>query len=425
MSTLPGLSSTHAADIAVVEAQSLAPDHAPLCFVIDAEPSIRHFLSLVLHGSGADTVEFANGVNMRKALQERVPDLVFLDVGNDTSDAIDSLTALAKRGFRGRVQLMSARGSSVTEHVKTVGLDNGLMMLAALKKPFETGDVIKVTKALQLGYLPSGTARIDLDEALSRQWIDLWLQPKIHLRKKQLVGVEGFARARHPHYGVLLPTTFLQNAPSGSLVKLAEHTLTAALKASLKFSELGISLRLAVNMPAHVLVKAPVEDIVRAYRPDPENWSGLIIDVPEAEIINDLPLANALAKRLERYNVRLALDDFGRGCSALAKLKELPFTELKLDRSLVAGCGNDKVNAPICKAAVAVAHHFERVAVGVGVEKAADAFALVSMGCDYGQGYLLGQPMPQERFLSLLRQRKSAQASSPTRPLEPSEAVAS
>jgi EAL domain-containing protein (putative c-di-GMP-specific phosphodiesterase class I) len=68
-----------------------------------------------------------------------------------------------------------------------------------------------------------------------------------------------------------------------------------------------------------------------------------------------------------------------------------------------------------------LAHNFGSIAVAIGIEKAADALALVSMGCDYGQGFLLGQPMPEERFLSLLRQRagsqKSAAPAAPARPL--------
>jgi EAL domain-containing protein (putative c-di-GMP-specific phosphodiesterase class I) len=87
----------------------------------------------------------------------------------------------------------------------------------------------------------------------------------------------------------------------------------------------------------------------------------------------------------------------------------LPFAELKLDKSFVADCGTDKVNAPLCKTVIDLAHNFGRHVVAVGIEKAADALALVSMGCDYGQGFLLGQPMPEERFTSLLRQRAATQ----------------
>ena len=89
-------------------------------------------------------------------------------------------------------------------------------------------------------------------------------------------------------------------------------------------------------------------------------------------------------------------------------MKTLPFAELKLDRSFVADCGTDKVNAPLCKTVIDLAHSFGSFAVAIGIEKASDALALVSMGCDYGQGFLLGQPMPEERFISLLRQRTTA-----------------
>ena len=78
---------------------------------------------------------------------------------------------------------------------------------------------------------------------------------------------------------------------------------------------------------------------------------------------------------------------------------------MKLARSFVTDCGTDKVNAPVCKTVIGLAHSFGALAVGIGIEKASELTALVSMGCDLGQGFLLGQPMPMERFISLMRQR--------------------
>jgi len=120
-----------------------------------------------------------------------------------------------------------------------------------------------------------------------------------------------------------------------------------------------------------------------------------------------------VAKRLEAVNVRLAVDGFGRAQAAFAKLDNQPFAEFKLARAIVGDCGTDKVNAPLCKAAIDFAHNAKKVAVAMGIEKAADAVALVSMGCDFGQGFLLGQPMPEERFISLLRQRTTAPSKVP------------
>src|SRR6185437_6283755 len=177
----------------------------------------------------------------------------------------------------------------------------------------------------------------------------------------------------------------------------------------LSFAKLGLTLRMAVNVPVNALVKIPVADIVEQYRSQYKKWPGLIIDVTEEQIISNLKLAHEINTQLSPLNVKLAIDNFGRGYSSLARQRELPFAELKLDRSFVADCGTDKVNAPLCKTVIDLAHNFGSIAVAIGIEKASDAMALVSMGCDYGQGFLLGQPMPEDRFISLLRQRAGSQ----------------
>jgi len=395
--------------VAAVESPPLSPGGAPLCYVVDEEPSIRHFLSLVLHGSGVDTVEFADGASMRKAVETQPPALIFHNISLESTDAIESVIALARLKYRGSVQLMSARGAAVLEHVKSIGSQHKLNMLPVLKKPFETDAIIKIIQELKLGMPPAVAARLELDDAIKNNWLEFWYQPKIALRKKQLAGAEAYARVRHPQHGMVLAGAFAANAPESATLKLAELALQSGLKTSTQFSKLGVNLRVSVNIPVSALVKMSVEDIVKTHHADGEKWPGLIIDVPEDQIIGDLALATELTKKLEPHNIRIAIDNFGRAYSSLAKVEELPFEELKLDRSFVADCGTDKVNAPLCKTVIDLAHSFGRSAVAVGIEKAADALALVSMGCDYGQGFLLGQPMPEERFISLLRQRAATQ----------------
>jgi EAL domain-containing protein (putative c-di-GMP-specific phosphodiesterase class I) len=380
----------------------------PLCFVVDAEASVRSFLSLILHGTGIDTEEFADGAAMRAALAHRSPNLIFLNVPLESADAIECVAGLG-RSFTGYVQLMSNRGSAVLAHVNSIGEQHRLQMRPPLKKPFETNAVLKILQDLKLGEPPAMAGRIDLEQVLRNGWMEFWYQPKIDLRKKQLVGAEALARARHPINGVLMPSAFLPGATEANLIALSELALTQALRASVSFARLGVSLRLAVNIPVGVLPKLPVAEIVDGYRAQFDKWPGLIIDVSEEQIVKELPLAIEMAKKLDPLGIKLAVDDFGRGFSALARLKELPFAELKLDRNFVTDCGSDKINAPLCKTVIDLAHNFGSMAVAIGIEKASDALALVSMGCDYGQGFLLGQPMTEERFISLLRQRAGAQ----------------
>jgi EAL domain-containing protein (putative c-di-GMP-specific phosphodiesterase class I) len=103
--------------------------------------------------------------------------------------------------------------------------------------------------------------------------------------------------------------------------------------------------------------------------------------------------------------VALAIDDFGRGYSSLARLRELPFAELKLDASFVKDCAQDAKNAAICQAVIELAHSFGALAVAEGLETAADVQAVQRMGCDIGQGYVFARPMPNDLFTAVLRQR--------------------
>jgi EAL domain-containing protein (putative c-di-GMP-specific phosphodiesterase class I) len=395
-----------------IEAPPLAPSGAPLCYVVDEEASIRHFLSLVLHGVGIDTLEFPDGKALREAIGQRTPNLIFHNISLDAADAIETMIALGKSGFRGSVQLMSSRGAAVLEHVKGIGTQHKLTMLPVLKKPFETEVIVKVVRDLNLGEPPAIATQIGLQEALASNWIEFWYQPKIDVRRKQLAGAEAYARARHPEHGIVLPSAFMPNASKANLLTLAERAVASALSAGQNFGKLGINLRLTVNIDLQSLLELPIEDIIKSVHPNPQKWPGLIVDVPEEQIVADLAVATELTQRLDNYNVSLAIDDFGRGHSSFARLSELPFAELKLDRAFVTDCGTDKVNAPICKTVIDLAHNFGRAAVAMGIEKASDALALVSMGCDYGQGFLLGQPMPEERFVSLLRQRAATQGRS-------------
>jgi EAL domain-containing protein (putative c-di-GMP-specific phosphodiesterase class I) len=247
--------------------------------------------------------------------------------------------------------------------------------------------------------------RIDVDEALRNGWFEMWYQPKIDLKRKCLAGAEALARVRHPSYGVLLPGTFLPGVAEGSIARLTEHALIAALSNWTKFEEAGFNLHLAINVPVSVLLKLPIPALVDRHRPKSERWPGIILEVTEDQIVRDMKLAQEIANQLRVSGIKIAIDDFGAGYSSFSSLRELPFVELKLDSSFVRNCATDATNAAICQTAVDLAHRFGSAAVAEGIENAADLQALMVMGCDFGQGVLIAPPMPQERFLELLRQR--------------------
>src|SRR3974390_1205339 len=117
-------------------------------------------------------------------------------------------------------------------------------------------------------------------------------------------------------------------------------------------------MKTAVNVPMSAFVKLPIPQMLREARPRAENWPGMVLEVTEDQIIHDLNLANDVAAALRALNCTLALDDFGAGYSSLARLKQLPFSELKIDRSYVTNCHTDRVNAGLCETISELAHRF-------------------------------------------------------------------
>jgi len=247
--------------------------------------------------------------------------------------------------------------------------------------------------------------RIAITDALRNNWFEIWYQPKIDLKRKCLAGAEALARIHHPQLGVLLPGSFLPDVDEDSIADLAQHALLATLCDWTMFDEAGFNLHLAINVPVGVLVRMPLAALVDEYRPKSEQWPGLILEVTEDQIVRDIALANDIAAQLRGSGIAIAIDDFGAGYSSFSSLRNLPFAELKIDRSFVRDCATDATNAAICQTAIDLAHRFGSAAVAEGIEKQADLQALMVMGCDFGQGVLIAPPMPKDRFLDLLRRR--------------------
>jgi EAL domain-containing protein (putative c-di-GMP-specific phosphodiesterase class I) len=248
-----------------------------------------------------------------------------------------------------------------------------------------------------------GNGPVGLADILDRGWLELFYQPKIELKTKRLVGAEGLVRARHPTQGLLNPGVFLPGASESDMLRLTERVIITALQDWQACAAAGIPLKLSVNVPVSALVKLPIAGILRQWRPRTSTWPGLIMEVTEDEIIHDLKIANEVADALREFNCTLALDDFGAGYSSLARLRQLPFSELKIDRSYVINCYVDRVNAGLCETIVELARRFGLKTVAEGIETPHESHKLQGIGCDIGQGYLFGKPMPKAQLIGIIR----------------------
>jgi EAL domain-containing protein (putative c-di-GMP-specific phosphodiesterase class I) len=248
-------------------------------------------------------------------------------------------------------------------------------------------------------------AKIPLGEVIARNWLELWYQPKIDLRTMRLAGAEALVRARHPTRGVVAPFFFLPDANEEDLLKLTEMVILTALGDWDIFNDYGVPMKFAVNVPASAFVKLPIPQMLREARPKAPDWPGMILEVTEDQIIHDLALANEVAAALREQNCNLAIDDFGAGYSSLARLRQLPFSELKIDRSYVMNCDRDQVNAGLCETIVELGKRFRLKIVAEGIETVHESHKLQSIGVDVGQGYLYAKPMPKGELIALMRRR--------------------
>ena len=376
---------------------------SPHAFVVDDEEGICKLITMTLAKMGVEAEKFHTAQDAVAALDRRLPAIIFLDVALQRSDAVDVIRGLGEKGYGGVVQLMSGSNVGLLEDVRRVGARHGLNMRPPLTKPFRSEAIRQIITSAHLAERPLTVVK--LDEALANDWLELWYQPKIDLRTKTFGGAEGLIRCRHPVHGVLSPESFLPGASECSHSMLTEHVIVAALRDWDEIAEIGVHLHTAVNTSIGALANLQLPALLREHRPQSDKWPGLILEVTESQVVKDVALMHEISTQLRIYGITFAIDDFGEGFSSFARLRELPFAELKLDRSFVKDSGTDVRNAGICEAIINLAHHFGAVAVAEGLENIADLQAVHRMGCDLGQGFVLARPMPKVNLIALLRQR--------------------
>jgi EAL domain-containing protein (putative c-di-GMP-specific phosphodiesterase class I) len=381
-----------------------------LCFVVDTDFGYLQGFSKSLRGLGVNTVEFVNSARLSENVENHNPDIVFINLNAaDPYDCTRALFALRECRFNGRVQLMGRCEPSFLESFRKIGTDASLSMLSVLQKPIDLNAVRRIVQEQKLNTELVSPPDMSLKKAIASNWLSFLYQPQLDLRHNMVVGAEAFVRVCHPQYGLLSPDRFLGGASEEDLTALAALAIASAIKTSAAFFNAGVPLKFAININVETLAKLPVAILVEKHRPQDDQWPGLVFDVTETQVLSKTALLKSRVPGLQQAGISLAIDNFGRGNSAFGIFKELQFAEMKIDRSLVHGCGNHKGNASICKSMIDLAHTFGSKAVAVGIETTEDAQAFAGLGCDIGQGYLFAKPMTEQE---LMRRVMSARAAS-------------
>ena len=305
---------------------------------------------------------FDSVADMLQAANAYAPDLTFIDLGLGiaaTREAIVGLSALHKRGA---VQLVAPVKVTTYEQIGAVGQlrlegdKRGLKMPQALQPPHDGGVVRKLAQEYGLRRSDnSGKPVVTLNQAMRKNWLELWYQPKIDLATKRLVGAEGLIRVRHPKHGTMFPGSFLPGASEADMLKMTEQVILTALRDWEDLSANGVSVRLAVNAPVSAFTKLPLATMLREQRPRSTRWPGLIIEVTEDEIVNDLADRQRGRGRTARASLHACDRRFrcrlfvARAAEAIAVLRTqdrpLLCHELQQGRRTMPGCARPSWNS--------------------------------------------------------------------------------
>jgi EAL domain-containing protein (putative c-di-GMP-specific phosphodiesterase class I) len=240
----------------------------------------------------------------------------------------------------------------------------------------------------------------DLRTALEHRDLVLHYQPKADFRTGRISDVEALVRWIHPDLGLVPPNDFIPLAErSGLIGPLTEYVLLEAIERAADWRGRGLDIRVSVNLSVRSLMDLELPNRVGVMLAEANlPASFLELEITESTVMADPVRAKRVLQPLADMGVRLSIDDFGTGYSSLAYLRQLPISELKIDRSFVSAMTTSENDAVIVRSTVEMAKNLGLETVAEGVETPEEEAALQRLGCDFLQGYLLSRPLPADEL---------------------------
>ncbi len=244
----------------------------------------------------------------------------------------------------------------------------------------------------------------ELRHAIDHGDLTVFYQPKFDLRTGGVVGVEALVRWPHPKRGLLGPDHFLPLVRKRGLMRaVTDIVLTQALDDVAEWHALGIGVPIAVNVFAPSLGDLDLPTyIASALAKRSLSPEDLTIEITEDFLLDNIDRTRSVLERLRQRGIRIAIDDFGSGYSALWYLRELAIDEVKLDRQFIAPIRIDPRAAAVVRGVVDLAHILGVTTVAEGVENAETAERLREFGCEVAQGFYYSPPVSAATMMNLL-----------------------
>jgi len=242
----------------------------------------------------------------------------------------------------------------------------------------------------------------EIRQALMKEELCLYYQPKVNMRTGKVYGAEALIRWNHPQRGLIPPLSFLPIIDGNKLeVTVGDWVVSSALKQMEAWKKLGIELEVSINIsPYHLLSRDFVGMLKRQLKCySLINPKKLELEIVESSVIGDIQKVSKILQTVkDELGVKIALDDFGTGYSSLAHLIKIPAETVKIDRAFIRDILDDSNALTIVKSVIGLAGSFSLDVIAEGVEINEQGLKLLEIGCVNAQGYSIAKPMPADKL---------------------------
>ncbi|HSQ03522.1 MAG TPA: EAL domain-containing response regulator [Burkholderiales bacterium] len=379
--------------------------------LVDDDEFVLEFVGDMLHGLGIEHVRPAMDGNEALAKLhdgDEPPQLLICDLNMPGMDGIEFLRHLAEGGFEGAVIVCSGVDRRVVKTVENLVQVHKLRYLGTLIKPVEEGALVAALSKLN-GVVPRGSRDLgvqmlwpdEIREGLEAGYVEVFFQPKIAVDDCSVRGAEALVRWRDPVRGLLPPVGFVSVAEKHGLIDdLTMAVFRKAVAHLADWRRQGCTLNISVNISMDNLNQLNLPEsfasIVQEAGVDPGQ---IMLEMTESRLMTDIAKSLEIITRLRLKGFGLSIDDFGTGYSSMEKLKQLPFTEIKIDRAFVCGAWKDDAARAIVESSVKLGRALHMNIVAEGVEFQEDWDLIAESGTDEVQGYFVAKPMPAIEFI--------------------------
>jgi EAL domain-containing protein (putative c-di-GMP-specific phosphodiesterase class I) len=383
----------------------MPPVSANRLLVADANPASNDLIAAVGRRLGFAVVQAATAASVLAESARFAPTVLVLDPEGLGTTEIDLLSALGRQRGRAALILANQSADAMLASAEELGLAYGLHVSVALKKPLSDA-ALEAALAPQVvdGYRFSEQ---DLRRAIDRAQLVVHYQPTMRASADgwTLAGVEALLRWDHPDYGLVFPQEFIGPAERFGLIgALTDCVLQTGIDEISEWNRKGVRLELAVNLSPKLVTDAEfperMSDFLAARGVAPEQ---LTLEITETAAIEDPRCTADILVRLRGKRIGLSLDDFGVGYSSLTQLYKLPFSEVKIDRTIGMELPQTGATRTIVRAMIELAHRLGLKVCCEGIENAAALEFLRQAGCDFAQGYHLARPMSAQGLAEWFR----------------------